>query len=65
MWDVQAILLAGLAMKKRWMERRKAQGKSIENPNLVMSQSGVAGPAPCAGTQHLLDISLMPVLPCR
>ena len=32
----EAILLGGLAMKRRWMARRKAEGKSTDNPNIVM-----------------------------
>ena len=35
----EAIMLAGLAMKKRWAARRKAAGLSTERPNLVMSAS--------------------------
>lgn len=33
----EAIMLAGLALKKRWQERRKAEGKSTENPNILMA----------------------------
>lgn len=33
----EAIMLAGLALKKRWQEKRKAEGKSTENPNIIMS----------------------------
>ncbi|KAK9828574.1 hypothetical protein WJX72_000821 [[Myrmecia] bisecta] len=32
----EAIMLAGLAMKKRWEAKRKAQGKPTDKPNLVM-----------------------------
>ena len=32
----EAILLGGLAMKRRWMARRKAEGKSCDKPNIVM-----------------------------
>jgi len=32
----EAILLGGLAMKRRWMARRKAEGKPTDNPNIVM-----------------------------
>lgn len=35
----EAIMLAVLAMKKRWKLRRKAEGKSTENPNIVMSSA--------------------------
>jgi glutamate decarboxylase len=35
----EAIMLAVLAMKKRWQKRRKAEGKSTENPNLIMSSA--------------------------
>lgn len=33
----EAIMLAGLAMKKRWQEKRKKAGKSTENPNILMA----------------------------
>lgn len=33
----EAIMLAGLAMKKRWQERRRKAGKSTENPNILMA----------------------------
>ncbi|KAJ5579513.1 uncharacterized protein N7459_005498 [Penicillium hispanicum] len=33
----EAIMLATLAMKKRWQNQRKAQGKDISQPNLIMS----------------------------
>lgn len=33
----EAVLLGGLALKKRWQEKRKAEGKSTENPNIIMS----------------------------
>ncbi|TNY20210.1 glutamate decarboxylase [Rhodotorula diobovata] len=33
----EAIILAVLAAKKRWKNKRKAEGKSTENPNIVMS----------------------------
>jgi glutamate decarboxylase len=32
----EACQLAGMAMKWRWRNRRKAEGKSIEKPNIVM-----------------------------
>jgi glutamate decarboxylase len=32
----EAIHLGGLAMKRRWQARRKAEGKSTENPNILM-----------------------------
>ena len=32
----EAVLLGGLAMKRRWQERRKAPGLDISKPNLVM-----------------------------
>src|SRR5689334_21474624 len=35
----EAIMLAVLAMKKRWKKRRIAEGKSAENPNLIMSSA--------------------------
>lgn len=33
----EAIMLCGMAMKKRWAERRAAQGLDVSKPNLVMS----------------------------
>ncbi|KAI5963660.1 GAD1 [Candida pseudojiufengensis] len=33
----EAIMLAGLALKKRWQEKRKKEGKSTENPNILMA----------------------------
>lgn len=35
----EAIMLAVLAMKKLWKNKRKAAGKSTENPNLIMSSA--------------------------
>lgn len=35
----EAIMLAVLAMKRRWKLRRKAEGKSTESPNLIMSSA--------------------------
>lgn len=35
----EAIMLAVLAMKKKWKNKRQAEGKSTENPNLVMCSS--------------------------
>lgn len=35
----EAIMLGVLAMKKRWKLRRQAEGKSTENPNIVMSSA--------------------------
>ncbi|CAK8538079.1 unnamed protein product [Lathyrus sativus] len=31
----EAIMLAGLAFKRKWQNRRKAEGKSCDNPNIV------------------------------
>lgn len=33
----EAVMLAGLALKKSWQQKRKAQGKSTENPNILMA----------------------------
>jgi len=33
----EACMLGGLAMKRRWQERRRAEGKPTDRPNLVMS----------------------------
>ncbi|BFZ53110.1 Glutamate decarboxylase 2 [Savitreella phatthalungensis] len=35
----EAIMLAVLAMKRRWQNRRKAEGKDWSRPNLVMSSA--------------------------
>lgn len=35
----EAIMLAGLALKKRWMAKRKAAGLPYDKPNLVMSST--------------------------
>ncbi|KKY22409.1 putative glutamate decarboxylase [Diplodia seriata] len=32
----EAIHLGGLAMKRRWQEKRRAEGKSTEKPNIIM-----------------------------
>lgn len=31
----EAIMLAGLAFKRKWQERRKAEGKPCDKPNIV------------------------------
>ena len=31
----EAIMLAGLAFKRRWQNRRKAEGKPYDRPNIV------------------------------
>ncbi|WP_298209162.1 glutamate decarboxylase [Ferrimicrobium sp.] len=35
----EACMLAGLALKRRWMARRRAAGKDVERPNIVFSSS--------------------------
>ncbi|EHA56541.1 glutamate decarboxylase [Pyricularia oryzae 70-15] len=35
----EAIMLAVLAMKKRWKNKRLAEGKSVDKPNLIMSSA--------------------------
>ncbi|KAK3397435.1 pyridoxal phosphate-dependent transferase [Sordaria brevicollis] len=35
----EAIMLAVLAMKKRWKNKRIAEGKSVDHPNIVMSSA--------------------------
>lgn len=32
----EAIMLGGLAMKRRWMEKRQAEGKDTSKPNILM-----------------------------
>jgi len=31
----EAIMLAGLAFKRKWQQKRKAQGKPCDKPNIV------------------------------
>ncbi len=35
----EACMLAGLAFKRRWQHRRRAEGKPTDNPNIVFSSS--------------------------
>ena len=35
----EAILLATLAMRKRWVQKRKLEGKDYSNPNMIMSSA--------------------------
>lgn len=35
----EAVMLAGLALKRRWQQKQRDAGKSIERPNLVMGQN--------------------------
>lgn len=35
----EAIMLATLAMKKRWQNKRKAAGKDFSKPNIIMSSA--------------------------
>lgn len=35
----EACMLAGLALKRRWMAKRRAEGKDVERPNIVFSSS--------------------------
>jgi len=35
----EAIMLGVLAMKKRWQNKRKAEGKSTEKPNIIMNSA--------------------------
>ncbi|KAI9795282.1 MAG: hypothetical protein M1833_007254 [Piccolia ochrophora] len=35
----EAIILSTLAMKKRWQNRRKAEGKPYDKPNIIMSSA--------------------------
>jgi glutamate decarboxylase len=35
----EAVMLAGLSLKRLWQHKRKAAGQSIERPNLVMGQN--------------------------
>lgn len=35
----EACMLGGLALKRRWQERRRQEGKSTDKPNLVMSSA--------------------------
>ena len=35
----EAIMLGVLAMKKRWQQKRKAEDKPIDRPNIVMNSA--------------------------
>ncbi|KAL2122156.1 hypothetical protein VTJ04DRAFT_2611 [Mycothermus thermophilus] len=35
----EAVLLGGLAMKRRWQENRRAEGRSTEKPNILMGSN--------------------------
>lgn len=35
----EAIMLGVLAMKKRWQNKRKAEGKPFDKPNIVMNSA--------------------------
>lgn len=35
----EAIMLAVLAMKKRWQNKRKAEGKPFDKPNIIMNSA--------------------------
>ncbi|TWU76988.1 hypothetical protein ED733_007429 [Metarhizium rileyi] len=35
----EAIMLAVLAMKRRWKQRRQQQGRPVDNPNMIMSSA--------------------------
>lgn len=35
----EAVMLAALAMKKRWQNKRKAEGKPFDKPNMIMSSA--------------------------
>jgi glutamate decarboxylase len=39
----EAIMLAGLAMKKKWQQRRRAAGLPTDKPNMVMSYAVQVG----------------------
>lgn len=39
----EAIMLAGLAMKKRWQARMEAKGKPTNKPNLIMGYNVQVG----------------------
>lgn len=67
----EAIMLAGLALKKQWQEKRKAEGKSTENPNILMASVAQVALEKFAryfdvenrtidvteGSDHLIDLS--------
>ena len=46
----EAIMLAGLAFKRKWQQKRKAEGKPIDNPNIVTGANVQVGP------QHSLSL---------
>ena len=46
----EAIMLAGLAMKKRWQARMEAKGKPTNKPNLIMGYNVQVGLCECSHT---------------
>ncbi|ODQ82272.1 hypothetical protein BABINDRAFT_30875 [Babjeviella inositovora NRRL Y-12698] len=67
----EAIMLGGLAMKKTWQNKRKAAGKDISNPNILMATCAQVAlekfaryfdvedrliPV-CAESDHMIDVS--------
>lgn len=63
----EAIMLATLAMKKRWQNKRKAQGKSYDKPNIVMNSAvqvcwEVCGIEPARRTLRLTFARKLPVI---
>lgn len=62
----EAILLGGLAMKKRWEARQKAANKPFDKPNLVMGSNVQVRflPPVCESSSGVrLDGSLSPIIP--
>lgn len=67
----EAIMLAGLALKKLWQEKRRAAGKSTEKPNILMASVAQVALEKFAryfdvedriirvteGSDHLIDVS--------
>lgn len=51
----EAIMLAGLAFKRKWQEKRKSQGKTYINPNIVTGSNVQV----CLITMHLLSFQLL------
>ena len=40
----EAMMLAGLAFKKKWQNKRKSQGKPFDKPNIVTGANVQASP---------------------
>lgn len=49
----EGIHLGGLAMKRRWQEKRRKEGKSIEKPNILMGANAQVALEKSVSLYHL------------